>query len=224
MVKLQNPKYFRVSARLSFPNRRGGVPTPPPYSLYRSCDRAFLEYARPALLTSNIGIRDKMEVDRNICVRLAEGASAFTRVGHIRSLFDLPIIMGKCRCLSSNSADRRSRAKANGPEKRPTHRPVLRDRGNSKRPWMSLALEGEYHDGVRPDPLTLRFYTYMNSVSHAQLSISVSIQATGESEGSPVTVYTDGSFCHENGLLADVWLSLEAGRTIRVALPAWIFG
>ena len=65
---------------------------------------------------------------------------------------------------------------------------------------MSLALKGAYPEGVRPDPLPLRFYTAMNSGTHATLRVSVSILTSGESAGSPITVYTDGSFSPENGL------------------------
>ena len=65
---------------------------------------------------------------------------------------------------------------------------------------MSLALEDAYPDGVRHEPLPLRYYSDLDSATHAHLRVSVTILTSGESVGSTVAVYTDGSFSPENGL------------------------
>ena len=108
--------------------------------------------------------------------------------------------MGRFLYLSAALLSRCARVNSTEPEKRQIGLPVIRDRGYSKPTWMSLALDGAYPDGVRPDPIPLHFYSALDSGPHAQLSVSVSILTSGESVGSPITVYTDWPFPAENGL------------------------
>ena len=65
---------------------------------------------------------------------------------------------------------------------------------------MSLALDGAWPTEYGQIPTNPQFYTDLNSASFAQLKESVSILASGESVGSPVSVYSDGSFSPENDI------------------------